>query len=34
MYATDVIWWLYTAFLVGLVAFMLLFASKVKEKGG
>jgi hypothetical protein len=34
MYATDVIWWLYTVFLVGVAAFMLFFAWKVKEKGG
>jgi hypothetical protein len=34
MYATDVIWWAYTAFLVLAILFMLLFAWKVREKGG
>lgn len=34
MYATDVIWWAYTAFLVLAILFMLVFAWKVKEKGG
>ena len=33
MYLTDVVWWGYTAFVVGLTIFMLTFAHKVREKG-
>lgn len=34
MYATDVIWWGYTAFVVAAAVFMLFFAWKVREKKG
>lgn len=34
MYATDVIWWGYTIFIVALALFMLYFAWKVRQKGG
>lgn len=34
MYATDLVWWAYTVFLVLAILFMLLFAWKVREKGG
>ncbi len=33
MYITDVVWWVYTAFVVGLALFFLVFAYKVREKG-
>jgi hypothetical protein len=33
MYLTDIVWWAYTAFVVVLALFMLLFAYKVTEKG-
>jgi hypothetical protein len=33
MYLTDIVWWGYTAFVVALAVFMLVFASKVREKG-
>jgi len=33
MYLTDIVWWGYTAFLVGLAIFMITFARKVREKG-
>jgi len=33
MYLTDIVWWAYTAFVVGLILFMLFFAAKVREKG-
>ena len=33
MYFTDVIWWAYTAFLVVLALFMVVFAYKVRQKG-
>jgi len=34
MYITDVIWWGYTLFLIATAVFMLIFALKVREKGG
>ncbi len=34
MYATDVIWWGYTIFMVAVALFMLYFAQKVRRKGG
>ena len=34
MYLTDVVWWLYTAWVVAVALFLLVFASKVREKGG
>jgi hypothetical protein len=33
MYLTDIVWWGYTAFVIALALFMLLFAYKVREKG-
>ena len=33
MYLTDIVWWGYTAFVVALALFFLLFAAKVREKG-
>ena len=33
MYFTDIIWWAYTAFLVVLALFMVVFAYKVRQKG-
>ena len=33
MYFTDVIWWAYTAFLVVLALFMVVFAYKIRQKG-
>lgn len=33
MYATDVIWWGYTIFLVAIALFMLYFVRKVQQKG-
>lgn len=33
MYLTDIIWWAYTAFVVVLALFMLVFAHTVREKG-
>jgi len=33
MYATDIIWWSYTAFMVAVALFMLYFAQKVRQKG-
>jgi ABC-type multidrug transport system permease subunit len=32
MYLTDIVWWAYTAFVVVLALFMLLFAYKVRER--
>jgi ABC-type multidrug transport system permease subunit len=34
MYATDIVWWAYTAFVVLVIIFMIWFAVKVKQKGG
>jgi ABC-type multidrug transport system permease subunit len=34
MYITEVIWWIYTIFLVAAALFMLYFALKVRQKGG
>jgi hypothetical protein len=33
MYATDVIWWGYTLFVVAIAAFMVYFVLKVRQKG-
>ena len=33
MYLTDIVWWGYTAFVVALALYFLLFAAKVREKG-
>jgi hypothetical protein len=33
MYLTDIVWWGYTAFVVGLAMFMLFFAYRVTDKG-
>ena len=32
MHVTDIVWWAYTAFVVVLALFMLVFAAKVREK--
>lgn len=34
MYVTDIIWWGYSAYVLGLAIFMLVFAVKVRQKGG
>ena len=34
MYATDVIWWGYTAFIAAVAVLLLAFAWAVQEKGG
>jgi len=34
MYITDVLWWGYTLYLIAVAVFMLIFALKVREKGG
>jgi len=34
MYITETVWWAYTGFVVAVILFMLLFAAKVREKGG
>ena len=33
MYITDVVWYGYTAFVVAVAVFLLVFASRVKGKG-
>jgi hypothetical protein len=33
MYVTDVVWYGYTAFVVAVAVFLLVFASRVREKG-
>lgn len=33
MYATDVVWWSYTAAIVVIALFMLYFAGKVRSRG-
>jgi len=33
MYATDVVWWAYTIYIVALALFMLYFAATVRQKG-
>lgn len=33
MYLTDVIWWAYTAFVVLMAVFFLVFAYLVRDKG-
>ena len=34
MYATDVIWWAFTAYMVAAAVFMIIFTLKVSQKGG
>ena len=34
MYITELIWWLYTAFVLIMAVFFIVFAWLVKEKGG
>jgi hypothetical protein len=34
MYATDIIWWGYTLVVLGVAVFLLVFASKIQQKGG
>jgi len=33
MYLTDIVWWGYTAWIVAVALFLLVFAAKVREKG-
>jgi len=34
MYITDIVWWSYTAWIAAVAVFLLVFAFKVREKGG
>jgi len=34
MYLTDVVWWGYTLFVAAIALFMLVFAAKIRQKGG
>lgn len=34
MYVTDVVWWGYTLWVAALAVFVLVFAAKVRQKGG
>lgn len=34
MYVTEVLWWAFTAYAVGVALFMVWFAFKVVERGG
>jgi len=34
MYATDIIWWGFTLYIVLVALFVLWFALKVRQKGG
>jgi hypothetical protein len=33
MYLTDIVWWAYTAWVLAVALFLLVFAAKVREKG-
>ena len=33
MYITDIVWWGYTLLVAATALFLLVFASKVREKG-
>jgi hypothetical protein len=33
MYATDVVWWGYTAIIAAIAVFMLYFAGKIRSRG-
>jgi hypothetical protein len=33
MLITDLVWWGYTAFIAAVALFLLVFASKVRQKG-
>lgn len=33
MYLTDIVWWGYTAWIIAVALFLLVFAAKVREKG-
>ncbi len=33
MYATEVIWWAFTVWVLAVAVFMLFFARKVSQKG-
>lgn len=34
MYATEIIWWSYTLFMVVIALFLIYFVLKVRQKGG
>jgi hypothetical protein len=34
MYLTDIVWWGYTLAVVAVAVFLLIFASKIQQKGG
>lgn len=34
MYITDVVWWGYTLWVAALAVFILVFAAKIRQKGG
>lgn len=34
MYVTDLVFWIFTGYIVLVSVFMLVFASKVRQKGG
>ncbi len=34
MYATDIVWWGYTAYALVVAVFMIFFVLKVRQKGG
>ena len=33
MYLTDIVWWGYTAWVIAVGLFLLVFAAKVRKKG-
>lgn len=33
MYVTDIVWWGYTAWIIAVGLFLLVFAAKVRQKG-
>ncbi len=33
MHITDIVWWGYTAWILAVALFLLIFAHKVREKG-
>lgn len=34
MYLTDIVWWGYTLAVVAVALFLVVFAAKIREKGG
>jgi hypothetical protein len=34
MYITDIVWWGYTLFVAAIAVFLLVFAVKIRQKGG